>query len=67
MANRDGSAAAEERVTRQVREAAERALAEAQARCAASQAPARRELDGRGGKEPVRYGDWEVKGRAIDF
>ncbi len=25
------------------------------------------EIDGRGGKDPVRYGDWEVKGRAIDF
>ena len=26
-----------------------------------------RELGGRGGKEPVRYGDWEVKGLASDF
>ena len=67
MANRDGSRAAENEVKRRVREAAERALAEAQARRAAPEAPAPRELDGRGGKEPVRYGDWEVKGRAIDF
>ena len=67
MANRNGAEMAEGEVKRRVREAAERALAEAQARCAASQAPAPRELDGRGGKEPVRYGDWEVKGRAIDF
>ena len=25
------------------------------------------EFGGRGGKEPVRYGDWEVKGLAADF
>lgn len=49
--------------------AAERALAEAEQRrretTAASAGP--RELHGRGGKEPVRYGDWEVKGLASDF
>ncbi|MBA3448825.1 MAG: DUF1674 domain-containing protein [Pseudaminobacter sp.] len=26
-----------------------------------------REIGGRGGKEPGRYGDWEVKGLASDF
>ena len=26
-----------------------------------------RELNGRGGLDPVRYGDWEVKGLASDF
>jgi hypothetical protein len=26
-----------------------------------------REISGRGGKDPARYGDWEIKGRAIDF
>ena len=26
-----------------------------------------REIDGRGGEEPTRYGDWEVKGLASDF
>jgi hypothetical protein len=26
-----------------------------------------RELGGRGGNEPGRYGDWEVKGLASDF
>lgn len=26
-----------------------------------------KEIGGRGGKDPTRYGDWEVKGRAIDF
>lgn len=53
--------------------AARRALAEAEARRRAAaeaeaQAPARpRELGGRDGPEPVRYGDWEKKGLAIDF
>ncbi len=51
-------------------DAARRALAEAEAR--------RREMDdrvaaqpaekgGRGGRDPARYGDWEVKGVASDF
>jgi hypothetical protein len=48
--------------------AAQRALAEAAARREAAQAldlPA--ELGGRDGPEPVRYGDWEKKGIAVDF
>ena len=50
--------------------AAERALAEAAARRAerdrlAAQQP--QELQGRDGPDPVRYGDWEVKGIASDF
>lgn len=48
--------------------AARRALAEAQARRAAAVAEAApREIAGRGGPEPVRYGDWEVNGIAADF
>lgn len=52
--------------------AAERALAEAAARRAAVDAraaeiAARPERLGRGGLEPVRYDDWEVKGLAVDF
>ena len=53
--------------------AAQRALAEAKARRdaadkeAGEQAEAPREYHGRGGLEPVRYGDWEVKGIASDF
>ena len=48
--------------------AAQRALQEAQARReAAQQADATKEIGGRGGKDPARYGDWEIKGRAIDF
>ena len=47
---------------------ARRALAEAEARrkAAASIALAK-ELGGRNGPEPVRYGDWENKGIAVDF
>ena len=48
--------------------AAKRALAEAEARrklADATQRPV--ELGGRDGPEPVRYGDWEKKGLAIDF
>ena len=52
--------------------AAERALAEAAERRAAVDARAaeiarRPERQGRGGLEPVRYQDWEVKGLATDF
>ena len=48
--------------------AAERALAEAQARRAGAQPlPLAPELGGRDGPEPVRYGDWERKGIAVDF
>jgi hypothetical protein len=49
---------------------AQRALAEAEARRAAYEAQVAalpKELGGRGGKEPGRYGDWEVKGIATDF
>jgi hypothetical protein len=50
--------------------AAQRALAEAQARRAEIDRQAKerpKELNGRRGPEPVRYGDWEVKGIARDF
>ena len=50
--------------------AAQRALAEAEARrqaYLAEEAGRPKEIGGRGGKEPVRYGDWEVKGLASDF
>lgn len=48
--------------------AAQRALKEAEARRAAEkEAQAPREIGGRGGKDPARYGDWEIKGRTIDF
>jgi hypothetical protein len=51
--------------------AAQRALAEAEARrVAAAQAnpqPAAKEFQGPKGPEPTRYGDWENKGIASDF
>ena len=48
--------------------AAQRALAEAEERRKAAEAREMpKELGGRGGPEPVRFGDWEIKGRAIDF
>jgi hypothetical protein len=50
--------------------AAERALAEAAARRAARErdaVPPPREQGGRKGPDPVRYGDWEIKGIASDF
>lgn len=30
-------------------------------------APVPQEIGGRGGLDPVRYGDWEKNGRCIDF
>jgi hypothetical protein len=50
--------------------AARRALAEAEARRRQQEvADAGRptEIGGRGGHDPARYGDWEVKGLASDF
>jgi hypothetical protein len=49
---------------------AQRALAEAAARRKAyleQEAALPKEVGGRGGNEPVRYGDWEIKGLASDF
>jgi len=50
--------------------AAQRALAEAQARRAAAEANAQataKESGGPKGPEPTRYGDWENKGIVSDF
>ncbi len=50
--------------------AAQRALAEAEARrqaAAANTGVAPKELQGPKGPEPTRYGDWENKGIASDF
>ena len=49
---------------------AQRALAEAEERRAKLDAEAKErpaELNGRGGLDPARYDDWEVKGIASDF
>ncbi|WP_424831826.1 DUF1674 domain-containing protein [Ruegeria sp.] len=50
--------------------AAQRALAEADERRRKAEAEAKtmpKELGGRDGPDPARYGDWEKKGIAIDF
>jgi hypothetical protein len=55
---------------RKLAPAAQRALAEAEARrkhYLAAEAACPKELGGRGGMEPGRYGDWEVKGLTADF
>ena len=55
---------------KQLSPAAQRALAEAEARRKAAEAdahPMARELQGPKGPEPTRYGDWENKGIASDF
>ncbi len=49
---------------------AQRAIAEARARRKSideKTQDAPKEQGGRGGLEPVRYGDWEIKGLASDF
>lgn len=47
---------------------AQRALNEAEERRkAAKELELPKELGGRKGPEPVRYGDWERKGIAVDF
>jgi hypothetical protein len=50
--------------------AAERALAEAAARRAERDRIAGgqpKEMGGRGGLDPIRYGDWEIDGLTSDF
>lgn len=56
--------------TKPLTPAAKRALAEAEARRKEIDDKARalpKEEGGRGGLEPGRYGDWEVKGLTSDF
>jgi hypothetical protein len=64
------AAAEKKRNEKRISPAAERALAEATARRAERERIERdrpQELQGRGGLDPVRYGDWEVNGVASDF
>jgi hypothetical protein len=59
-----------DRTPRELSPAARRALAEAEARRGGTDrksADQPRELNGRGGPDPARYGDWEVKGITSDF
>jgi len=51
-----------------IKEAAKRALKEAEARKAkAKLQDLPKELGGRDGPEPIRFGDWEKKGIVSDF
>jgi hypothetical protein len=63
----EGGLASVEARERDLPPAARRALAEAEARRAKGATERPREIGGRGGEDPVRYGDWEVKGLAVDF
>ena len=59
-----------ERTERALTPAAQRALAEAadrRARLERERREAPREVGGRDGPDPVRYGDWENKGIVADF
>ena len=60
----------EAQAKKQLSPAAERALAEAAERrrlADAARAAAPTEINGRGGLDPSRFGDWEIDGRAVDF
>lgn len=70
--HRDEAGMTGEASARTLSPAAQRALAEAAERRAALDAKqaalaAEREVNGRGGLDPVRYDDWEVKGITSDF
>jgi hypothetical protein len=62
-----GTSSAETPPKKPLSPAAERALAEAAERRARQEAEQPPERGGRGGLDPARYGDWEVKGIASDF
>lgn len=57
-----------ERIQKRIKDAAARALAEAEMRQKSAE-PVKRaeELGGRNGPEPTRFGDWEKKGIISDF
>jgi len=62
--------AADEQPVRKHSDAARRALAEAEVRrlqVDAELAKRPAETGGRGGLDPARYGDWEIKGLTSDF
>ena len=68
--NTPASAAGVEPAPRVLTPEAQRALAEAAERRKAAEAAAQeapQEINGRGGLDPVRYGDWEIKGLTSDF
>jgi hypothetical protein len=66
--NRDSKSSSDE-VARRIREAGERARAEAGERRAKADKtpPQAAEIGGQKGPEPTRYGDWEKNGIVSDF
>jgi hypothetical protein len=57
-----------EEIAERIRTAGERAKAEAESRRKATTGPAlQKEIGGREGPEPTRYGDWERNGIISDF
>ena len=65
-----GSMSVPDKIEKPLPPAAVRALAEAEARrqaLDAEMAARPREQGGRGGLDPARYGDWEIKGITSDF
>ena len=63
-------AMSEQDIAERIAAAAQRALAEAEARRAEeakSKVERPKEIGGRGGLDPTRYGDWESKGIVSDF
>jgi hypothetical protein len=70
LASTGGEPTPADRSKQELAPAAKRALAEAQARRAETDRRSKeqpKEVDGRQGPDPARYGDWEVKGIATDF
>jgi hypothetical protein len=65
---KDDATPSEHSSMRPLTPAAQRALEEAEARRAARKAgQAAKEIGGRDGPDPVRYGDWEKGGIVSDF
>ena len=64
-----GKPSSKAEIARRIREAADRANAEAEARRAneASKPVQPKEIGGQAGPDPTRYGDWEKKGLITDF
>ncbi len=66
----EAAESAQETAPRALSPEAQRALAEAAERRKAAEEAAQaapKEIAGRGGLDPVRYGDWEIKGLTSDF
>ena len=66
----DNSSAHQNKMEKKLPPAAQRALKEAKQRRTMTdnnRELLQKEINGRGGLDPVRYNDWEIKGLATDF